>query len=304
MKQGNRTALTSAFSRAFHEAYNSARVFDDPIAKLLLSEEEYSEIGQNMAQGILFFNPGFSGDEQAALRWIVEQYLAPSPLGRAAFAEQSLCTAVDSGALQYLIFGAGYDSFAYRQPFWADRLHIFEIDLPSVILDKQQRLSRAKIPLPRNLAFVSADLTNTSWSTALLSCPSFCRSHRSFCSLLGLSYYIGVEKLRALLLKICGLVPSGSQVAFDYPDENSHTPQAGERAKKQVMLAAAAGEPMQPGMSSGELETLLSECGFRICENLTPSDITARHFSRYNAAHPAHPMTAFDNVNYCLAVKK
>ena len=89
---------------------------------------------------ISFFNPSFSGSKEEALKWITDQYLSPSPLGRAAFAETALETAVRIGAKQYLIFGAGYDSFAYRQPEWASHIQIFELDRFILLQDKQRRL--------------------------------------------------------------------------------------------------------------------------------------------------------------------
>lgn len=53
-----------------------------------------------------------------------------------------------------------------------------------------------------------------------------------------------------------------------------------------------------------ELEKLLAESNFMIYEHLTPDEITDQYFKKYNNANPNHKMTAFDNVNYCLAVKK
>jgi len=79
-----------------------------------------------------FFNPAFQGTQTQALRWIVDNYLSPTPLGRAAWAERALRTSVRIGAAQYLIIAAGYDTIAYRQPAWATGLQIFELDLPAM----------------------------------------------------------------------------------------------------------------------------------------------------------------------------
>ena len=123
------TALISAFSRAYHATNSTEKIFDDKIARMLFSDEEYFQICDTMANGISFFNPNFNGDKSSALCWIVNNQLAPSPLGRAIFAETALKTAVlYAKAEQYLILGAGYDTFAYRQPCWASKLQLFEID--------------------------------------------------------------------------------------------------------------------------------------------------------------------------------
>lgn len=54
------TALVSAFSRAYHVGNNKVKIFDDSIARLFLSDEEYLEISKSMADGIGFFNPNFN----------------------------------------------------------------------------------------------------------------------------------------------------------------------------------------------------------------------------------------------------
>ncbi len=84
------TALVSAFSRAYHSIHNTEKVFDDYLAKDILTQSEYEQIASNMSKGIKFFNPSFEGTQDEALRWIVDNQLSPSPLGRAAFAERSL----------------------------------------------------------------------------------------------------------------------------------------------------------------------------------------------------------------------
>ena len=114
MEKIGMTARVSAFARA-HHARNRDCVYCDPLAEKLLSQSETEEIASSMAQGIGFFCPGFQGTPEEGLRWIVEHQLAPSPLGRAAFAESAL---EQSDARQYLILAAGLDSFGLRQPDW------------------------------------------------------------------------------------------------------------------------------------------------------------------------------------------
>lgn len=298
----NTTALVSMFARAYHSANNEVKIFDDPLAEKLLTKEEYRAIGENMAKGIGFFNPGFGLGEREALRWIVDNQLSPSPLGRSAFAERSLETAVKIGARQYLIFAAGYDTFAYRQKKWAEKLEIFELDLPETACDKRIRLEMVGITPGRNVHYIDADFNSGEWARSLFG-NGFDKDKISFCSLLGISYYLSREAFKALVEKTGELVAQGSSIVFDYPDELSGTPGAGERAKKQKMLADAAGEAMLASYSYVQMETLLSDCGFRIYEHLTPDEITQQYFQLYNAAHD-EKMSAFDNVNYCLAVKK
>ena len=160
-KKLNRTI--SAFSRAYHALNNEVTIFNDSLARDLLTDEEFNQIAKNMSNGIGFFNPSFVGEPEQALRWVVDNQLSPSPLGRAAFAEKSLEWAVRTGTEQYLIWGAGYDTFAYRQPLWAKALQIFEVDHPATARDKQERLKSAGIVIPDNVHYIEADFTKGTW---------------------------------------------------------------------------------------------------------------------------------------------
>ncbi|AHF07240.1 class I SAM-dependent methyltransferase [Desulfitobacterium metallireducens] len=305
MEQKSMTALVSAFSRAYHSTQNAEKVFDDYLAKEILREDEYEQLASNMSKGIGFFNPSFVGTQDEALRWVVNNQLSPSPLGRAVFAEKSLENAVQIGAKQYLIFAAGYDTFAYRQPDWASKIQIFEIDHPATSADKQKRIQLVAAEKPANLHYVPVDFKENNWQSNLLACTEeFDVNKISFCSLLGISYYLSKQVFTETINTISSFVPKGSSIVFDYPDEYTYTDKATERVKKQTAMAGAAKEKMLASYSYLELEKLLVDSNFLIYEHLTPNEITEQYFKKYNQANPERPMTAFDNVNYCLAVRK
>jgi methyltransferase (TIGR00027 family) len=304
MEQSSMTALVCAFSRAYHSIHYKEKVFDDYLAGDILTPGEYEQITGHMSKGINYFNPSFEGTQEEALRWVVDNQLSPSPLGRAAFAEKALENAVRIGARQYLIFAAGYDTFAYRQPGWAAKMQIFELDHPATGADKQRRIKAAGIEKPANLRYLPVDLTKSDWAGNLVASSEFSQGKISFCSMLGISYYLSEQDFAAAIKAIAGLVPQGSTVVFDYPDEDTYTEKAGERAKKQVAMAGAASEKMLASYSYLTLEGLLADRDFLIYEHLTPPEITEQYFKKYNLANPEQPITAFDNVNYCLAVKR
>lgn len=303
MAQNSMTALVSAFSRAYHASNNEVNIFDDSVAKTLLTAEMYQQIAESMTEGIAFFNPDFTGTKDEALRWIVDNQLSPAPLGRAAFAEQALKTAVSIGAAQYLILGAGYDSFAYRQPAWAMGIQIFELDHPATAADKRQRLQAADIAIPNNVHPIAVDFTQANWSDALMQNKAFHPNKISFCSLLGLTYYLSEQAFQQLLRTLALFLRKGSSLVFDYPDEQNDTDKAGARAKKQALLAEAAKESMISSYSCEQMEALLAAHGFLLYEHLTPADMTRQYFADYNRANSAHPMRAQDNVNVLLAVR-
>ncbi|WP_218638919.1 class I SAM-dependent methyltransferase [Paenibacillus sp. FSL H8-0548] len=256
MENNSLTALVSAFSRAYHAEHNLIKIFNDTLAKQLLTNVEYENIAINMSQAIAYFHPEFVGSKEQALQKIVDHQLSPSPLDRAAFAEQALAVAVMLGARQYLIFAAGYDTFAYRKPKWATKLQIFEIDHPATAADKRRRISALHMDTPSNLHCISVDFRESDWQSRVLACPAFDPRLISFSSLLGISYYLPKDVFKHFLSTIASLVPNGNSIVFDYPDELTFTSQAGDRVHKQVMMAARAGVPMQASYSYSELEQM------------------------------------------------
>ena len=297
MQTTSMTALVSAFVRAYHSQRDGGEVFDDPLAHALLTGEEYEGISRHLAGGAAFFEPGFRGAEEEALERIVRRHLAPTPLGRAAFAETALANAAALGAEQYLVLGAGYDTFAYRQPAWAEKLTVFELDRPAALEEKRGRLDRAGVTVPDNVHPIGADLAGADWGRALEAHPAFSPQKISFCSLLGLVYYLSAPEFAALLDTLKELLPKGGALAFDYPA-------AGDVPSRQALLAGAAGEAMRADYDPEELELLLADHGFLAYEHLSPSGITGRFFEGWNRSHPERPMEAQPGVNYCLAVRQ
>lgn len=294
METQGMTALMSAFARAHHAQREGVKVLDDSMARHLLGAD-YERIAHHLRQGAEFFYPGAPDDSETLLRRIVDERLSPAPLGRAAFAEASLRRAAAIGAMQYIILGAGLDSFALRQPEWARSLEIFELDLPAASEEKRCRIAQANLTPPQNLHQLPADLSLPGWSRCLLNCKRFQRGRIGFCSLLGVSYYLPCSSLADLIAELAGLLQPGSALVLDYASER---PQDG-RAE----LAAAAGEPMRAAYACDEMTQLLADRGFLIYEHLTPGEMTAQYFSDYNRAHPSQPLRAQSGTNYALAVR-
>ena len=119
----------SSFGRAFHTENEERPIFADNLAKKLMTEEEYAAVQSYVLGGARFFGPetDFSEwEEKEIVRKIVNVHIAPSPLCRAAYAEKALKTAVLTGAEQYVILGAGMDTFAFRERELLSKLRIFE----------------------------------------------------------------------------------------------------------------------------------------------------------------------------------
>ena len=294
------TALMSSFGRAFHAENEEHPVFSDHLAKNLMTEEEYTAVQGYILGGAQFFEPEIDPaalQPKELLRRLVNVHIAPSPLCRAAYTEKALKTAVLTDTKQYVILGAGMDTFAFREMEFLSKYRVFEADHPLTQADKLERITRAGWTIPDNLSFVPVDFTKDSLTERLIA-AGFDLSVKSFFSWLGVTYYLSAEAIDTMLSALSSLCADGSSLVFDYPDENFFDAPE-KRVQNTIMMAKAGGEPMQSAFSYAELEKLLEKHGFLIYELLTPDDIQRDIIDNAGA-----DMKAFEHVNYCLAVRK
>ena len=292
----NTTAKVSCFARAYHYRNNKSRVFADPYAEKILTDEEYAAISQNMSQGISFFAPGFRGTPEEALRYIVDHQLAPSVLARSAFCERAIDNAVRIGCGQVVLYACGYDTFSLQNQ--RKGLKIYELDRPEMVRDKQHRINQNGLEPSCPVEYIGCDLSLPSWNEALIH-RGFDSGKPSFGSLLGISYYLSKEEWGHLIGMISSFACEGSSICFDYP-----LAEGGAESRRNRELAAAAGEPMKAKYSYGEMEALLARAGFLIYEHMNAAEATEAFFREYNHKNSEHIMTALEGVGYCLAVKK
>ena len=294
------TALMSSFGRAFHAENEEHPVFRDSLAKELMTEEEYTAVQKYLLGGAPFFEPEIDPavlQPKELLRRLVNVHIAPSPLCRAAYTEQALKTAVLTGTKQYVILGAGLDTFAFREPEFLSKHRVFEVDHPLTQADKKERITRAGWTIPDNLTFVPVDFTKDSLAQRLVA-AGFDPSAKSFFSWLGVTYYLSAEAIDTMLPTLSSLCADGSTLVFDYPDENFFAAPE-KRVQNTIMMAKAGGEPMQSAFSYSELEKLLEKHGFLIYELLTSDTIQRDIIDKTGA-----DLKAFEHINYCLAVRK
>ena len=290
----------SSFGRAFHAENEEHPVFADHLAKELMTADEYTAVQGYILGGAQFFETEIdpaAWEPKELLRRLVNVHIAPSPLCRAAYTEQALKTAVRTGTEQYVILGAGLDTFAFREKEFLSKHKVFEVDHPLTQSDKLERIARAGWTIPDNLTFVPVDFTKDSLTERLIA-AGFDTKAKSFFSWLGVTYYLSAEAIGKTLTELSSLCADGSTLVFDYPDENFfEAPE--KRVQNTIMMAKAGGEPMQSAFSYSELEKLLEKHGFLIYELLTPDDIQRDIIDKVGAE-----MKAFEHVGYCLAVRK
>ena len=313
----NMTALVSAFARACHYRDNTEWVFADRFAEKILTEEEFTAIAENMADGIDYFAPGFEGSREEALRYIVEHQLAPPVLARSALCEQEAERSVEAGCRQIVQFACGYDSFSLLAN--NRELTVFELDRPEMIADRQRRMADRGLKPVCRVECIGCDLSEPIWKEELIK-RGFNSGRTAFGSLLGISYYLSNAEFGYLLKYIASLFCEESCICFDYPlaEDGSDNPlstggesrrtrepaSSGGESRRTRELASAAGEQMKARYTYHEMRTLLEETGFSICDHMNAGGATERFFKEYNTKNPDHKMTAPEGVGCCLAVRR
>lgn len=294
------TALMSAFGRAFHAENEKNPIFADTKAKELMTDEEYQSIGSYILGGIDFFAPekkGTFASDKETLRYLVNTQIAPTPLARASFCEDSLKTAMRTGTEQYVILGAGMDTFVFREPDFMRKYKVFEVDHPLTQADKKERIKMAALEVPDNLCYVPVDFSTDNLNEKLLM-AGFDPSKKTFFSWLGVSYYLSLEQIEKMLDSVADLSAEGSSLVFDYADENLFRSDI-KRVQNMIAMAAAGGEPMKTCFSYEQLEKLLEKHRFLIYELLTTEDIQENYFKEREGG-----LTAFEQISYVNAVIK
>ena len=176
---------------------------------------------------------------------------------------------------QYVLIGAGFDSFSLRLPKFAANLQIFEIDFPATQKLKLERISACGITLPDTVHFVAADLSQESVAAALARSP-FETGELAFFSWLGVTMYLTREANLATLRSTASCTPVGSEVVFTYLDERVF--QADSEAFRELQQrVTSVGEPFLSGFNTAELAANLAGCGLDLVEDLNGSQSAARY---------------------------
>jgi methyltransferase (TIGR00027 family) len=260
--QPSKTALRVALRRAAHQVHDAKPlVFDDPLAVRILGPAYSDEIKRTPDSDRRPFS--------AALRAFM--------VGRARLAEDVLAASVRRiNARQYLVLGAGLDTFAYRNPH-AD-VRVFEVDHPATQAWKLQMLQAAAIPVPPSAQLVPVDFENDSLR-ARLKAAGFNASVPTVTAWLGVVPYLTTDAFRATL-RVLSSFPAGSEVVFDYSQPREVLPPV-ERMMLDSMSArvAQAGEPFQLFFTPEQLAQELECLGMRVVEDLSGAAMTARYFA-------------------------
>ena len=147
-KRESMTAKICSFTRAYHSNYGTEKIFDDYLAYDLMGKEEYQEIGQLIENNFdeEKYNP--LKDFQGSVVYpVIEKYISPILISRVAYAENKLLDFTKKHKrCQYVICGAGMDTFSFRNPI--DNVTIFELDHPDTQKYKLEKVRALEWNIP------------------------------------------------------------------------------------------------------------------------------------------------------------
>ena len=192
--QPSRTALRAAAHRAAHQSVEHGRVFADPLAIRVLGEAPEAVFGADL--------------HSAATRGM-RLFIA----ARSRFAEETLAAAVARGVRQYVVLGAGLDTFAHRNPYADQGLRVFEVDHPATQGWKRGRLADAGLATPASLTFAPVDFERQTLAEGLAN-AGFDTAAPAVFAWLGVVVYLTRGAVLGTLGWIASL-PPGTEVVFD-----------------------------------------------------------------------------------------
>ncbi len=248
--------------RAAHQLFDTPRVLEDPIALPILGEETQARLRLSESEA--------RGRGQSSFRAFM--------VVRSRFAEDELAAAIARGASQYVILGAGLDTFAYRNPYSPAQLRVFEVDHPATQAWNKKRLAVGGIAIPPSLAFAPVDFEKQSLA-AELAAAGFDASRVTFFAWLGVTPYLTETAMRSTLEFIASCA-QGSGVVFDYVRSKRHMGLLGWLAYERLARRVArAGEPFRLLLDPKQLTAQMQGLGFTHFEDLGSEELNALYFA-------------------------
>lgn len=254
------TANGAAILRAVHQVLDDEpKLLHDPIVARLLDDAVLHRIHTDPAP--------FQIPQLQALRAHV--------VLRSRYAEDRLEAAARRGVGQYVVLGAGLDTFAYRQPAWARALRVFEVEHPDSQARKRDRLRQAGVAVPANVTYVPIDFERETLREVLAAAGLDARAP-VFCSWLGVTVYLTPGAIAATLRAVASY-PRGSELVLTFAGPAA--PGGPAAASMLETAAAALGEPWRTRLTPEEMLRMLTGAGFSQAEVADPAALAAEYFA-------------------------
>jgi methyltransferase (TIGR00027 family) len=275
----NAGAYGAAIHRAVHQLLDIPLILDDPMALKIIDGIKLSELQANINR----------------YRAEQEQFLRAFIVMRSRYTEDTLAQCVQNGIRQYVILGAGLDTFSYRNLYPQSALDVFEVDQPGMQLWKKQHLIKLGILLPKQLAYVPMNFENNLLRTALQA-TNFKFDQPAFFSLLGVTQYLSYEAVFEIF-KFVSSMPKESEIVFEYILSPLLLNSLQQRDLVQTAKRSAArGEQWRTFFDPLILAENLHRIGFRYTEDIGVEKLNKQYFmNRSDGLHiggVAHLMMA------------
>jgi methyltransferase (TIGR00027 family) len=264
----SRTALLTAVARDLHREEPPPLVLDDTLALQLVGEEGRSLRDRLRAE--------VRGDDLLAFsRWVCV---------RSRYTEDIVEQQAGRGVGQYVILGAGLDTFAYRRP--SPGLRVFEADHPATQAWKQRRLADLGVRIPDNLVFVPVDFERQALGAALEE-AGFTFQEPAVFSWLGVTMYLTPDAIDLTLSTIArGALRTRVVLTYNQPDRvlDDHAVRVTSAMRP---IAAGFGEPFVTFFTPDEVDALLRGHGFDEMEHVGREEARARYFGGHQGVEIA-----------------
>ena len=245
--------------RAAHQLVDRPPIFDDPLALKIIGEEAAAELREGREARAMTPSNG------------LRAFIA----ARSRFTEDCLAEATARGVTQYVLLGAGLDTFAYRAV--RKGLRVFEVDHPATQAWKRARLSEVRIVTPDWVTYAPVDFERETIREGLAR-VGFDFSAPAVFAWLGVVPYLTREAVMGTLSFVASLA-KGSEIVFDYaetpgkesPEQRAHFDAMAERV-------AASGEPFRSFFEPDALLGDVKALGFSFVENVNAAALNARYF--------------------------
>lgn len=260
----SRTALGVALRRAAHQVLDTPRVLDDPLALTIVGADRNPHLRAEMLHR-----------EGGVTAPFVRAFMAV----RSRLAEDELEAAVARGVRQYVVLGAGLDTFAYRQPASAVGLSIFEIDHPDTQRWKLEKLREARVAVPANVTHIPADLSRRTLRETLAD-VGIGVGQPTFFAWLGVSMYLERDAVIATLADIRAAAGGRGGVVFDYIADPARLPLRHRAVFDRYAEGVRnLGEPWISFFVSDALANDLHALGFTSVSDLDGDELNRRYFA-------------------------
>jgi methyltransferase (TIGR00027 family) len=258
----SRTAVLTATLRAAHYLFDGApKILTDPFAR------DFA---------------GFASDEEVrkaldalALRDLSR--LRTAFAVRSRYAEDELSVAIQRGISQYIILGAGLDSFAYRRQDLMRAIHVYEVDHPATQSWKRARLRELGIKSPPTLRHVPIDFEQATLISGLAA-GGVNRNAKAFFSWLGVTQYLPRDVVLNTLREIVSATAPGTELVVQFiVPAATLSPEEGNLVTAAAAAVASMGEPWLSFFDPEDLETNMTEIGFEQIVHFGSEEATERY---------------------------